>query len=202
MDHIYKINLNKGEDKAARIAQQLDNQRWGILVFMVLLSGGLSWFTYHKNANLDSMIADKQDRIEQIKSELHKLRETGTNLSKRDILNLATLEKSRLLWTKKLIGLSMELTRDVVLINVRYEKGFMYIDGIHKIRENDDPIDRVMTLVDQLKANSLFNQNFTNVAFASSEEIISHDQLVLKFTVECKVQSKYTTKTVNFGRDA
>jgi len=202
MTHVYRINLNKGEDKQARIAQQLELQRWGVLVLLALIAAGLSGLTWNYNRELDGMIARKQQQIEQVKSELQELQDTGSKLSKRDILDLAQLEKSRLLWTQKLEGLAMEVTREMALTGVRFEKGYLYIDGVHKVREGQDPIDNVMQLVEQLRANRLFNQDFENVNFAASETIVSHDQPALRFEIHCKIMPRFLSKTVNLGAGA
>lgn len=202
MQHVYRINLNKGEDKAARIAQQLEGQRWALLVVLALCAIGVGWFTWTSNRDLDNMIADKQGKIDQVKAELQQLKETGNKLSKRDILKLAKLEKSRLLWTQKVMGLGMECSHDMALTSVRFEKGYLYITGIHKVREGQDPIDSIMAFVDQLKANKLFNQDFDNVQFASSKDIISHDQKALLFEIQCKIMSRFMSKDFIFGQES
>lgn len=202
MQHVYRINLNKGEDKAARIAQQLENQRWALLVVLALIAGGVAWWAWQSNRELDRMIADKQQKIEQVRNELQQLKETGNKLSKRDILKLAKLEKSRLLWTKKIMGLGMECSRDMALTSVRFEKGYLYIVGIHKVREGVDPIDNIMAFVDQLKANALFNQDFASVQFASSQDIISHDQKALLFEIQCKIMPHFLSRDVNLGQES
>ncbi|MDP2361235.1 MAG: hypothetical protein Q8O14_10870 [bacterium] len=202
MQHLYRINLNKGEDKAARIAQQLDNQRWALLVLLALLAGGVSWWTWSSNRELDHMIADKEAKIEQVKAELLELKETGNKLSKQDILRLAKMEKSRLLWTRKIMGLGMECSREMALTSVRFEKGYLYIVGVHKVREGVDPIDNVMAFVDQLKANALFNQDFASVQFFSSQDIVSHDQKALLFEIQCKIQPQFLSREMNFGQES
>ena len=201
MEHVYRINLNKGEDKAARIAQQLELQRWGLLVFLLLIAGGMAWFTWDRNVQLDDMIQHKVEQIVDVKQQLQELRDTGAKLSKRDILSLARLENSRLLWTRKLMGLGMEVNREMALTAVRFEKGFLYITGVYKIREGGDPLDQVMIFVEQLRANELFNENFDNVYFASSQDIVTQDQPALLFELRCKIQSRFLSKTVDFGRD-
>jgi hypothetical protein len=200
--HVYHINLNKGEDKAARIAQQLDNQRWALLVLLVLFSGGVTWFAWQANKDLDAMIADKQAKIEKVKADLQELSDTGSKLSKRDILKLAKLEKSRLLWTQKLMGLGMEVSKDMALTSVRYEKGYLYVVGIHKVREGQDPIDNIMAFVDQLKANQYFNQDFESVQFASSKDIISHDQKALLFEIQCKILPRFLAKDASINPES
>lgn len=202
MQHVYRINLNKGEDKAARIAQQLESQRWLLLILLVLLAGGVGWYTWTSNRDLDRMIADKQQKIDQVKAELQQLKETGNKLSKRDIFKLAKLEKSRLLWTQKIMGLGMETTRDMALTSVRFEKGYLYITGIHKVREGQDPIDNVMAFVDQLKANKLFNQDFESIQFANSQDIVSHDQKALLFEIQCKIMPRFLSKDFTFGQES
>lgn len=202
MQHVYHINLNKGEDKQARIAQQLEMQRWFVLALFVIAAGVLSGFTWSYDNDLNSMIAEKESQIEQVKAELQELQDTGSKLSKRDILNLARLENSRLLWTQKLQGLGMEVSREMALTSVRYEKGFLYIEGVHKVREGMDPIDNIMIFVEQLRANELFNHDFESVNFAESENIVTHDQPALRFQIQCKIQPRFLSKTVNFGRDA
>lgn len=194
MQHIYRINLNKGEDKAARIAQQLDNQRWALLIVLAVLAGGLVWTGWSSNRDLEKMIADKQAKIAQVKQDLQQLTDTGNKLSKRDILKLAKLEKSRLLWTQKVMGLGMEVSPEMALTSVRFEKGYLYVTGIHKVREGQDPIDNIMAFVDQLKTNQYFNQDFENVHFASSEDIVSHDQKALLFEIQCKVMPRFLAK--------
>jgi hypothetical protein len=194
VQHIYRINLNKGEDKAARIAQQLDNQRWALLIVLAVLAGGLVWTGWSSNRDLEKMIADKQAKIAQVKQDLQQLTDTGNKLSKRDILKLAKLEKSRLLWTQKVMGLGMEVSPEMALTSVRFEKGYLYVTGIHKVREGQDPIDNIMAFVDQLKTNQYFNQDFENVHFASSEDIVSHDQKALLFEIQCKVMPRFLAK--------
>ncbi len=202
MDHLYRINLNKGEDKAARVAQQLEMQRWGLVGIFVILFAVVSWFSYDYNSQLDDMIAEREQQIEQIKGELQALRDTGSKLSKVDILNLAKLEKSRLLWTQKIMGLSMETTRSMALTSVRFEKGLLYIEGVHKVREDEDPIDEVMAFVEQLKANNLFNQDFISVQFANSQHINSHDQKALSFEIQCKILPSFLNKDIRLSTES
>lgn len=199
---LYHINLNKGEDKAARIAQQLEMQRWAIVILLTLIAGGVTWFGLARNGALDNLIAQRQDQIENVKTELQELQDTGTNLSKRDILNLAKLESSRLLWTEKLIGLGEEVSRDMALTSVRFEKGQLYVAGVHKVRPNQDPLDKVMEFVKKLRENEQFNQDFKSIEFFYSEDIVQHDQPALLFEIHCKIDRKYLSKTVNFTRNS
>lgn len=202
MEHLYRINLNKGEDKAARIAQQLEMQRWALVVVFAVLGAVVSGFAWNYNNQLDDMIADRQAQIEDIKAELHELQDTGSKLSKVDIMNLAKLEKSRLQWTRKIMGLAMESTRDMALTSVRFEKGLLYILGVHKVREGRDPIEEVMDFVEQLKANKLFNQDFVSVQFANSADIISHDQPALSFEIHCKIMPGFLNKDIKLSKES
>ncbi len=202
MHKLYTINLNKGEDKAARIAQQLELQRWALVVLLVLIAGGITWFGYARNGALDNLIAHRQQQIQDVKDQLQELQDTGDNLSKRDILHLEQLERSRLLWTEKLMGLGEEVTRDMALTSVRYEKGLLYISGVHKVREGQDPLDNVMAFIGRLRANERFNRDFENISFYYSENIVQHDQPALRFEIQCPLLKKYISKTVNFKNNA
>lgn len=202
MTKLYHINLNKGEDKAARIAQQLEMQRWAIVVLLILIAGGITWFGLARNSDLDNLIAQRQDQIQKVQDELQELQDTGTNLSKRDILNLAKLENSRLLWTNKLIGLGEEVNKEMALTSVRYEKGQLYVAGVYKVRPNMDPLDKVMEFVDKLRRNEKFNQDFRNIVFYYSEDIVQHDQPSLLFEIHCKIDKKYLSKTVQFTKNS
>jgi hypothetical protein len=201
MQHYYQINLNKGEDKAARIAQQLELQRWFLVAFFALIAAGVSYLTFSYNGDLDQMIQTKESKIAEVKLELQKLENTGTKLSKRDIMNLAQLENSRLLWAQKLASMGMEIPRDVALTNVSYEKGYLYVDGVHKVRKDQDPLAEVMHLVDQLKSNATFNDgDFESIFFGLGEDIISQDQPAFYFSIRCKIATRFTSKTIKFGK--
>ena len=198
MHKLYTINLNKGEDKAARIAQQLEMQRWALVALLVLIAGGVTFFGFARNNSLDNLITQRQQQIQEVKDQLQELQDTGGNLSKRDILYLEQLERSRLLWTEKLMGLGAEVTREMALTSVRYEKGQLYVSGVHKVREGQDPLDNVMAFIGRLRSNEQFNQDFKNIIFYYSENIVQHDQPALLFEIHCPLQGKYLSKTVKF----
>ena len=198
MHKLYTINLNKGEDKAARIAQQLEMQRWALVALLVLIAGGVTFFGFARNNSLDNLITQRQQQIQEVKDQLQELQDTGGNLSKRDILYLEQLERSRLLWTEKLMGLGAEVTREMALTSVRYEKGQLYVSGVHKVREGQDPLDNVMAFIGRLRGNEQFNQDFKNIIFYYSENIVQHDQPALLFEIHCPLQGKYLSKTVKF----
>lgn len=199
MEHLYQINLNKGEDKLARVQRQMELQRWMLLVLFVVLAGGETFWIYSNNGRMNDLIAQKESEVAQVQAELQKLQTTGQKLSKRDIMNLARLEESRLLWSEKMEGLGEEVSRKMALTDVRFEKGHLYIVGVHKVSENLDPIDEVMRFVDRLKANEKFNQDFVNIQFASSEDIVTQDQPALRFEIQCRIEPTFLSKTVNFS---
>ncbi|MCA9785744.1 MAG: hypothetical protein KC488_04245, partial [Candidatus Cloacimonetes bacterium] len=71
--------------------------------------------------------------------------------------------------------------------------------GLHKVKEGEDPIDLVMDFVHRLENNPDFNENFSNIQFASSSDIISQDQPALQFEIRCKIEPKFLSKTINFN---
>jgi hypothetical protein len=198
VEHVYSINLNKGEDKVARIQKQMELQRWLLLLVLALIGAGEAWWIHDSNTRLNDLLAQKESQVEEVQAQLAKLQRTGKNLSKRDILNLAALEESRLLWSRKLVGLGEETTPQMALTDVRFEKGHLYITGLHKVKEGSDPIDAVMAFVHRLENNTDFNQNFSNIQFASSQDIISQDQKALQFEIRCKIEANFLSKTINF----
>ncbi|MCA9787829.1 MAG: hypothetical protein KC488_14865, partial [Candidatus Cloacimonetes bacterium] len=89
MEHVYHINLNKGEDKVAHIQRQMELQRWLLLLVLALIGASEVWWINDSNNKLNDLLAQKENQVEEVQAQLAKLQRTGKNLSKRDILNLA-----------------------------------------------------------------------------------------------------------------
>lgn len=191
MTHQYRINFNKGEDQVSRIERQMELGRWITLIVFILIMGGVSWFSWSYFQGLNDMIQGKEDQLAQVKADIQRLRETGTQLSRDDIFRLNRLQEGRLSWSRKVQGLGQEVTKRMSITGAKYEKGRLIISGIVKIEENREPVFDVMEFVDNLEHNDYFNRNFASIKFGSTERSKVQDEEVLEFEVICMVQESF-----------
>ena len=191
MVHQYRINFNKGEDKSTKLQRQMELGRWIILVIFTLIAVGVGAYAQHHANRLLDLIDTKEQQLQEVKDEIQHLRETGNQLSRDDIMRLNELENGRLLWARKLQGLGEEITNNLAITSVKYEKGRLNIYGIARIKPNREPVFEVMDFVDGLNANPLFSENFTTIKFQQSERIKLQDEPILKFHVFCEVLNRY-----------
>ncbi len=194
MIHQYHINFNKGEDKLTRLERQMQIGRWLVLLLFVILLGTVTWFTQKYYAQLSDLISSKQKQLEDVRAEIRRLRETGTQISREDIMKLNKLEQSRLLWARKLQELGREASGRIALTGAKYEKGLFTINGAVKIVENREPIFDVMDFVDNLESNPEFNRNFASIKFRSSEKSLVGEEEILEFEVVCEARNEFKPK--------
>ncbi len=184
----FTINLNKGEDIAEREARWRRRREiitLTVLIIAVLIATIINIGQYRI---VEGIITTKQTIIRDIDRQLDSLEKTGKNISKQDVLALAKLEKERVLWTKKLLGLGSELPEEMALTYLEFKNNIFLIRFITTIKSNEKEFDKVKEMIDKLRASPMFFRDFREMRLKEQHRADVDEQTVLSFSVLCKLE--------------
>ena len=188
----FQINLNKTalQDKAEA---QYKKQFWSAVLIYLIILGVLSYFLYKNDVKINEKIATKKEIITEIEEKLRTLEQSTRYVSEEDVLALASWEKNRLLWTKKMTALADILPVNMVYTKMIYDHNQLIINGIAEIREEQRELNLVLNLVNAIKAEERLMKDFYDVQFVYSNRISAGGQQVLQFSIKCFVKQPFAS---------
>ena len=188
----FRINLNKTalQDKAE---SQYRKQFWSAVIIYLLIIGTLGYLVYKNDVKINEKLDAKRNILAETEEKLTSLEQSTRYVSEEDVLALASWEKNRLLWTRKLTALTDILPINMVYTKVTYNHSQLVISGIAEIREGQKELDLVLNLVNAIKAERRLMKDFYDVQFVSSHRINAGDQQVLQFSIKCLVNQPFPT---------
>ena len=184
----FTINLNKGEDIAEREARWRRRREvitLTVLIIAVLITTMIDIGQYQI---IEGIITTKETIIRDIDRQLDSLKKTGKNISKQDVLALAKLEKERVLWTKKLLGLGTELPNEMALTYLEFKNNIFLIRFITTIKSNEKEFDKVKEMIDKLRASPMFFRDFREMRLKEQHRAEVDEQTILSFSVLCTLE--------------
>jgi Tfp pilus assembly protein PilN len=189
MVRCFTINLNKGEARAElAVRRQRRTQRIVMAVF-VLVFLAIGALNLNSHMELDSIIQEKQEKIDEIDRQLLELQRSGQNVSKQDVIALAKLEQKRFLWTKRLEALAGILPEDMAITGLEFHNDEFTIRAISQIKKQQREFDQVVAFMDMLKGTQFFYSDFDGIRFEKSSRIGVEDQDILSMAIICEVGS-------------
>ena len=184
----FTINLNKGEDIAEREARWRKRREIITLTVLVIFVLVLSVINVGQYQMIEGIITTKQRIIRDIDRQLDSLQKTGKNISKEDVLALAKLEKERVLWTKKLLGLGQELPVEMALTYIEFKNNVLLLRFITTIKSDEKEFDKVKEIIDKLRASPMFFRDFRELRLKEQHRADVDEQTVLSFSVLCMLE--------------
>lgn len=196
----FTINLNKGEDIAEREARWRKRREVATMTILILGVLIMSMLNYQQYTTIEGLIQTKEDIIRDVDRQLDSLKKTGKNISKQDVLALAKLEKERVLWTKKFLGLGEELPEEMAVTYMEFKNKMLLLRFLSTVKKDEKEFDRVKNMIDKLRGSPLFFRDFTQLLLKEQHRSIVAEQSVLSFSVLCSIGSKSRSKRRSSSR--
>jgi len=190
MADLLRINLNKGESRATRMERLKERGRWVMFAVLIVVLVGLTAGALHYNHQMGQLIAERQQRVTEVKQKIQALKQEGVNLSKADILSLDRLEKSRIFWARKLQALSTNVATDMALTEITYRHNRFTITGITRIYPGEREFDLVNNFTRQLQNDPVIDQEFGRIKLLSYSRENIHSQQIVTFEIEAELPQK------------
>ncbi len=196
----FQINLNKTalQDKAE---SQYRQQFWTSVIIYLLIIAALGYIMYQNDVKVSEKVAAKEQVLSETEEELRSLEQRTEYVSEEDVLALASWEKNRLLWTKKMTALADILPINMVYTKLIYNRDLLIINGIAEIREGQKELDLVLNLVNAIKDENRLMKDFYNVQFVYSNRISAGGQQVLQFSIKCAVKQTFSAEGEYIAED-
>ncbi len=187
----YKINLNKASNRL----DQFENTRkkrkiisLGVFFFLMIVAIG---FMVYKTTQVRQYIGQQKAELQSIQAKIDQLEASSDYLSPEDIFTLAHVTQGRLTWSQKLAILGDILPKDVAITELVYDSGNknFVIKGISKVKADIKDLDLVVSIIDILKAQPDFSNDFSEIKFQSSQRFKREDQEIVRFEIACMLKS-------------
>lgn len=190
MADLLRINLNKGESRTTRMERIKERGRWILFSVLIVVLVGLTAGALHYNHRMGNIIAERQQRVTEVKQKIQALKQEGVNLSKADILSLDRLEKSRVFWARKLQALAANVATDMSLTEITFRHGRFTISGITRIYPGEREFDIVNDFTRQLQNDPVIDHEFGRVKLLSYSREKIHSQQIVTFEIEAELPHK------------
>jgi hypothetical protein len=184
----FTINLNKGEDIAEREARWHKRREIITLTVLIVFVLVVSVINVGQYQMIEGIVTTKEAIIRDIDRQLDSLIKTGKNISKEDVLALAKLEKERVLWTKKFLGLGTELPDEMALTYMEFKNNVLLLRFITTIKSDEKEFDKVKEMIDKLRASPIFFRDFREMRLKEQHRADVDEQTILSFSVVCMLE--------------
>ena len=194
MKNFIIINLNQTDSKEAKTVRWKERGRWTVftVILLSLIFANTSLFLI--GSGYSRLIAQKENEIADVKQRIRDLQAQGKNLSKKDILSFAKLEKNRTLWARNFELLGKMTPGDMALTGLKFNKRNkkLYIEGISVVYKEEEEYEIVYNYINRMKRNREFSKNFPKVKFRQGSLKKIRGQDIVHFEIEAAL--KTTTK--------
>lgn len=184
----FLINLNRDEGQEEKMARWRKRREAITMYSFLTVFIVLTLFTYSNHKALTQLVANKEEKIARINTELENLQKEGQNVSKDDVMAIAKLEKTRFLWSKKFWALAEVLPKDLCVTGMEFQNDHLVIKFISKIKSQQKDFDKIDEIISLMKNTEDFYKDFQNIKFDKSSRIVVDSQDVLSFNVVCTLR--------------
>jgi Tfp pilus assembly protein PilN len=187
----YKINLNKASNRLDQFEAVRKKRRiLTIGVFFLVVLCGIGFMVY-KSLEMEKFIDQQEAELKSIQERIDQLEASSEFLSPEDIFTLANVTRSRLTWSAKMTLLGSTLPKDVAITELTFDDNVntFVIKGISKVKADMKDLDLVMSIIDLLRQQEEFVDDFSEIKFQSSQRIKHSEQEMVKFEIACLLKS-------------
>lgn len=185
MVRIFTINLNKGEGELVLRQRRQERRSFLLLFLMGLVFAVLGGITWAQNEAIDDVIKSREQKLARIQFELDSLKREGTNVSKDDVMALATLEQERFLWARRLEVLAEVLPPGMSVTGLELTNNRFFLHCLAQVDSTQKEFDIISQFVDLLKTTPDFRSGMFEIKFDKSLRKSVEGQDALMFSVEC-----------------
>ncbi len=187
----YKINLNKASNRLDQFENTQKRRKWISLAFFFLIVLAGIGFMVYKSYQIHKIIVAQKTELQSIQDKIAQLEASSDNLTPEDIFTLANVTRGRLTWSEKLAVLGDILPRDIAITDLNYDENIkaFTIKGVSKVKADIKDLDLVVSIIDLLKADSNFSNDFSEIKFQSSQRVKHGEQEIVKFEIACLLKS-------------
>ncbi len=196
----FTINLNREEGFAQREERKKILRERIVTVVLSLFLVAVVFITYQNDAEYRTLLSDKKAQLNSIIAEIDSLQNAGQNVSKEDVLALARLDKSRVLWTKKFVSIAERLPKEMAITRLEFDRGVFKIHAMSQIQPDEKDFHKVEQLMDQLKSTPSFMEDLQNIKFSESKRLVIDEQEILSLVIACKVRSSASSSKARSKR--
>jgi hypothetical protein len=179
----FRIDLNKLEDPT--VAFRKERRESYVFVALAALFACLVAWAARSASDLGGKVRELSGMRDDLQARLEAVRRDSQYVSEEDVRALFDLERRRVLWTRKLAALPELLGEKIVLVDVRYSRGKLTVEGIAESQAGGNRFELVSGFIDRLKAAPEFSRDFRKVEFQSSRRLEFQGQNLLAFSVLC-----------------
>ena len=191
MKNFIIINLNQTDSKEAKTVRWKERGRWTVftVILLSLILANTSLFLI--GSGYSRLIAQKENEIADVKQRIRDLQAQGKNLSKKDILSFAKLEKNRTLWARNFELLGKMTPGDMALTSLKFNKRNkkLYIEGISVVYKEEEEYEIVYNYINLMKRNREFSKNFPKVKFRQGSLKKIRGQDIVHFEIEAALKT-------------
>ncbi|MBK6765908.1 MAG: hypothetical protein IPG71_06135 [bacterium] len=185
MVKLFTINLNKGEGELVLRQRRQERRSFLLLFLMGLVFAVLGGITWAQNEAINDVIKSREQKLARIQFELDSLKREGTNVSKDDVMALATLEQERFLWARRLEVLAEVLPPGMSVTGLELQNNRFFMHCVAQVDSTEKEFDIISHFVDLLKTTPDFRQGMFEIKFDKSLRKAVEGQDALMFSVEC-----------------
>jgi len=185
MVKLFTINLNKGEGELVLRQRRQERRSFLLLFLMALVFAVLGGITWAQNEAINDVIKSREQKLARIQFELDSLKREGTNVSKDDVMALATLEQERFLWARRLEVLAEVLPPGMSVTGLELQNNRFFLHCLAQVDSTEKEFDIISHFVDLLKTTPDFRQGMFEIKFDKSLRKDVEGQDALMFSVEC-----------------
>lgn len=185
MVRIFTINLNKGEGELVLRQRRQERRSFLLLFLMGLVFAVLGGITWAQNEAINDVIKSREQKLARIQFELDSLKREGTNVSKDDVMALATLEQERFLWARRLEVLAEVLPPGMSVTGLELTNNRFFMHCLAQVDSTQKEFDIISQFVDLLKTTPDFRSGMFEIKFDKSLRKSVEGQDALMFSVEC-----------------
>ncbi len=185
MVRIFTINLNKGEGELVLRQRRQERRSFLLLFLMGLVFAVLGGITWAQNEAINDVIKSREQKLARIQFELDSLKREGTNVSKDDVMALATLEQERFLWARRLEVLAEVLPPGMSVTGLELTNNRFFMHCLAQVDSTQKEFDIISQFVDLLKTTPDFRSGMFEIKFDKSLRKAVEGQDALMFSVEC-----------------
>lgn len=179
----FRIDLNRLEDPS--LALRKERRESYLFMILAALFAGLVVWAASSASSQGGKVRELRGLRDDLQSQLEAVRRDSQYVSEEDVRALFELERRRVLWTRKLTALPELLGEKIVLVDVRYARGKLTVEGIAEAQATGNRFELVSGFIDRLKAAPDFSRDFGKVEFQSSRRLEFQGQNLLAFSVLC-----------------
>ncbi len=186
---LFKINLNKLEDKSA-VQRTMARQGYALLLLCALFIA-LSVLSVGRFRTLVAKRQGFTTTALELKQQIKSLQQGEEYIGEEQVLDLYDLTNERIFWSEKLEALADIVDTSIAITAMQFQREKLYIKGITAVKSDENRFRTISSFIDSLKAAPVFAGDFGTIEFSSSDRMEYMNKNIVSFEIICLRNQKY-----------